>query len=211
MLFKSDSTSMQSAQNAQNFAQQNYLTINGSFNQGSNSHNNSFNSSTQNLNSSQNNSFYQANYNQKHNKDTNVLYVKNLAYTVEQDDLVEFLHAGAGIKNVKMMLDSKNRPNGDAYIEFETVEAADHAMELDGNIFKDRKLMLFRSNAEIMNSAEDGQVQTAHGQSWDGTVRLYGWTYDTDENTVRSFLSGLKIHWTFLGNFGMSRCQKFRL
>lgn len=60
------------------------------------------------------------------------LFVGNVSFNTDQNSIREFFSECGDIKDVRIAMGDDGRPKGFAHIEFESVEAAQKALELNG-------------------------------------------------------------------------------
>ena len=122
------------------------------------------------------------------------IFIKNLTYDTTEEQLKEFLNNGVGVTTVRFSTDSKGRRNGECFVVYSNFEDAQSAMKMDGKSFHGRKAMLHRSTiTDFQRANMSVPGSTKNLSTWDGTVRLCGFTYSSDVNTVLNFCQGLKV------------------
>ena len=146
---------------------------------------------------------------------TFIIFIKNMTFDTTEEQIREFLSEmplladGNGINKVTFVEDSRRRRNGEGFLVMDNLECAQAAMSFDGKQFNGRKFMLHRSNLmeyekkiisnqDTLLSIHSGGLQAMGNRGktnkpFDGTVRLWGFTYSSNEETIREFCSGLKI------------------
>lgn len=120
---------------------------------------------------------------------TFVLHIDNMSYRSTEQDIIDFLGIDpASILNVKLVKNDRGQSNGDCFVEINNETDARKALGLNGQKFCERKAMITKSSPEAMNS--DKVPIKVKGGKWDGTVRLYGFTYDSNVDTVLEYCHG---------------------
>ena len=120
---------------------------------------------------------------------TFVLHIDNMSYRAHEQDVVDFLGIDpSAILTVKMIKNDKGQANGDCFVEIADQENAERALSMNGMKMCDRKAMISKSSPEAMSNNK--VPVKVRGGKWDGTVRLYGFTYDSTVDTVLEYCEG---------------------
>lgn len=69
---------------------------------------------------------------------TKVVLVENLHYTASEDDIRRFFDNCGTITNIRIVLDKRNKPKGNAFVAFENHDMALEALSKDEKRFLDR-------------------------------------------------------------------------
>mmetsp|Transcript_42525 Transcript_42525/g.65349 ORF Transcript_42525/g.65349 Transcript_42525/m.65349 type:complete len:207 (+) Transcript_42525:117-737(+) len=83
-------------------------------------------------------------------KDGHSIYVGQVDYSATPEELLSHFEACGTVERVTIVCDKMSgRPKGFAYLEFQTEEAADNAVKLDGSEFKGRTLKVTHKRVNI--------------------------------------------------------------
>lgn len=126
---------------------------------------------------------------------TFVIHIDNMSYRVSENDVVEFLAINPeNILNIKMVKNDRGQANGDCYVEISNQSDAEAALKKHLTQFAGRKAQISKSSPEEMNNSRAPvKVKGGKGGKWDGTVRLYGFSYESTIDTVMEFCQGLDV------------------
>eukprot|EP00965_Chrysotila_dentata_P211580 6186543-Pleurochrysis_carterae.AAC.2 len=130
-----------------------------------------------------------------------VLRMRGLPYTATVDDVVQFFNYPAELSpaNVHLLQRADGRASGDAYVIFDTEEAAKQALGLDKQKLGSRWVDLFQSSkgefyaltstgGVMMTAAANGAGSGALGEGY-FVVKLRGLPWNATEDAIKKFLS----------------------
>ncbi|CAG9333005.1 unnamed protein product [Blepharisma stoltei] len=72
----------------------------------------------------------------------NTLFVSNLPYTADENNLTDFFSDFGPIKSVRFSYDQDGNKRGFAHVVFETADSADAASKLNGSELEGRELRI---------------------------------------------------------------------
>jgi len=121
-----------------------------------------------------------------------VVQLDNLPYRASEDEIIEFLRINpSNVSRIKMVKNDRGQANGNCFVEINNQEDAEKALALSGSRGKlDRMISVMKSTTDAMNCTV---IPVKTRGKWDGTVRLYGFTYDSTIATVLEFCQGVDV------------------
>ncbi|EOD11302.1 hypothetical protein EMIHUDRAFT_55470, partial [Emiliania huxleyi CCMP1516] len=149
-----------------------------------------------------------------------IVRLRGLPFNVTQDAIMQFFqgyHIPNGAMAVHLVLGTNSRPNGEAFVEFGSEEAADAALAKDRASIGTRYVEVFRSNLEQMHQALSranngmpyapyptfspmgppmyGGAMGAPGGMGvvDSVVKMRGLPYKVTRNDILEFFAGLSV------------------
>ncbi|XP_061528335.1 G-rich sequence factor 1 isoform X1 [Phycodurus eques] len=95
--------------------------------------------------------------------DTRVVRLRGLPFTCTEDDIVRFFY-GLEImeKGITMVINSRGRRSGDAFVWFSSQEAADEALHRDRELIGNRYIEVFPSSSQEIHSTWRSSSQSAN-------------------------------------------------
>lgn len=107
-----------------------------------------------------------------------IVYVSNLPFQYEDSDLVE-LFTGLAVKSARVARRRNNRSKGFAFVEFETAEDQERAIELDGQEIEGRSINVQKSRTTQVDKEPQ---QTNKGS--DNTVFISNLPFQVDDEEL---------------------------
>ena len=116
------------------------------------------------------------------------VYVEGIPYGADEGDLNAHFSACGVIKSIRLpRYNDSGKLRGYGHVAFETEEAYEAALKLDGEYLKDRYLKISASQAsKFAKSAMEQKVKVVKGCK---TVFLKNLDYEIDEETIREALT----------------------
>ncbi|KAH8970707.1 hypothetical protein BDL97_02G103300 [Sphagnum fallax] len=115
---------------------------------------------------------------------TKTIFVKNIAWSVDEDTISEFFHDVGEVADVRLAKDENGRSKGYAHIEFETEEEAKKAVLKSGETLEGRDLFIDLAKERGASVPNAGTPTTGSGK----TAFIKGFNKNDDEDNIRSGL-----------------------
>ncbi|CAK9215858.1 unnamed protein product [Sphagnum troendelagicum] len=115
---------------------------------------------------------------------TKTIFVKNIAWSVDEDTISEFFHDIGEVADVRLAKDENGRSKGYGHIEFETEEEAKKAVLKSGETLEGRDLFIDLAKERGASVPNAGTPRTGSGK----TAFIKGFNKNDDEDNIRSGL-----------------------
>lgn len=125
-----------------------------------------------------------------------IVRIRGLPWSSSKDDIVKFFsdcNIKGGLNGIHMTLSREGRPSGSAYVEFETQEDVDKALEKDNQHIGQRYIEVFRCKKREMRTALRRMGINGEKDSNDACVRLRGLPFECSKEEIAHFFAGLEI------------------
>jgi nucleolin len=116
---------------------------------------------------------------------TKTIFVKNIAWSVDEDTISEFFHDVGEVADVRLAKDENGRSKGYGHIEFETEEEAKKAVLKSGETLEGRDLFIDLAKERGASAPNAGTPRTGSGK----TAFIKGFNKNDDEDNIRSGLT----------------------
>ncbi|CAK9217861.1 unnamed protein product [Sphagnum troendelagicum] len=116
---------------------------------------------------------------------TKTIFVKNIAWSVDEDTISEFFHDVGEVADVRLAKDENGRSKGYGHIEFETEEEAKKAVLKSGETLEGRDLFIDLAKERGASVPNAGTPRTGSGK----TAFIKGFNKNDDEDNIRSGLT----------------------
>ncbi|KAH7436373.1 hypothetical protein KP509_05G016700 [Ceratopteris richardii] len=128
------------------------------------------------------------------------VFVKNLAWSVDEDVVRDFFKSAGGIKEVRLAMDSDGRFRGFGHVEFLSAAAAKKACEKSGEVLAGRDIFVDLAKERLFSPGSEGNKDfrsprggfSGFGGQKPGsgnTAFVKGFNKFQDEDSIRSSLS----------------------
>ncbi|CAK9871371.1 unnamed protein product [Sphagnum jensenii] len=115
---------------------------------------------------------------------TKTIFVKNIAWSIDEDTISEFFHDVGEVTDVRLAKDENGRSKGYGHIEFETEEEAKKAVLKSGETLEGRDLFIDLAKERGASVPNAGTPRTGSGK----TAFIKGFNKNDDEDNIRSGL-----------------------
>ncbi|CAH9127350.1 unnamed protein product [Cuscuta epithymum] len=119
------------------------------------------------------------------------LFIGNLAWSIEQSDVLNFFKDVGEVKEVRFAVDRDGKFKGFGHVDFDTSEAALKALKLSGQELAGREVRLDLAKARgefTPNSGKQDDSRQKQGKAEGTTVYVRGFDKDEPEEKIRSAL-----------------------
>jgi nucleolin len=122
--------------------------------------------------------------------DAATVYVEGISYSASEADVEGYFASCGPIASLRMpRWHDSGKPRGYAHVEFESRDARDAALELDGGDLLGRYLKVSAANERVAPGAGGGGAGKARPEGGCKSVFLKNLPYDADEDALRAVLS----------------------
>ncbi|XP_056643648.1 heterogeneous nuclear ribonucleoprotein H-like [Diorhabda carinulata] len=133
------------------------------------------------------------------NDDGFIAKLRGLPWSATQDDILSFFTDSfanckilGGKSGIHMTTSREGRPSGEAFVEFETADDLEMALQKDREHIGNRYIEVFKVNKAEMEWVIKRSGPT-YGLNEDGCVRLRGLPFGCSKEEIAQFFTGLEI------------------